>query len=177
MVCKKKYKLTNSRIAGYGRPKYDVVSTTSSSTSTSSVNSNVKKGQDWLNDNYGTVIKKTTGKLLVVDGKYGTKSRHAALLVWKDVMNRKYDSSLTLSNKNFGSICKSLASNAVVKRGTSGTFTYICQFILSAKGFYTGKMDGECGSITEAAIKKYQKSVGLTQDGKCRKDTWYKLFN
>lgn len=138
---------------------------------------NIHRGQNWLNENYGAIIKKITGELLDVDGKCGTHSRWAALIVWKDLMNRKYDSSLTLSNKNFGDTCKKYASNAVVKKGTEGTFTYICQFILSAKKFYKGEMDGKCGSDTESAIKEFQESVGLSVDGHCGKNTWYKLFN
>jgi len=154
-----------------------VSSSSAASTTTSGGNSNVKKGQEWLNDNYGTIIKKTTGKLLVVDGKYGSHSKWAALLVWKDLMNRKHGSSLTLSNKNFGDTCKKYASNAVVKKGTEGTFTYICQLILAANGCYTGKMDGKCGSGTVNAIKEFQKKKGLAQDGSCGKNTWDKLFN
>lgn len=154
------------------------VTTTTSTTSNSGSNSsNVEKGQDWLNDNYEKVIKDTTGKLLVVDGDYGTHSRWGALIVWKDVMNRKHGASLTLSNKNFGNTCKSFANNALVKNGSSGTFTYICQFILSAKGFYNGKMNGKCGSDTVSGIKSFQRSVGISDDGECGANTWYKLFN
>ena len=92
-------------------------------------------------------------------------------------MNRKYDATFTVSNKNFGDSCKLFAKNAVVKQGVNGTFAYICQFILSAKGFYKGNMDGKCEVATTSAIKSFQKAVGLTADGICGANTWYKLFN
>ena len=56
---------------------------------------NVSKGQKWLNSNYSSVIKKATGKLLEIDGSYGTHSRWAALAVWKDLTNRRYGYNLT----------------------------------------------------------------------------------
>lgn len=53
-VCKKSYKLTNSRIAGYGRPKYDASTTTTTTTPTQVVSTNkqiknVVKVGDYLN--------------------------------------------------------------------------------------------------------------------------------
>lgn len=143
----------------------------------SDADNNISKGQKWLNDNYGTIIKTYCGALLEVDGVYGSKSRAAALAVWKDLMNRKFSSHLTPSNKNFGSECKKWAKNAVVKKGSSGTFTYICQFILSVNKCYDGRMDAECGTETVKAIQAFQKKRKLTQASYCNANTWYKLFN
>lgn len=148
-----------------------------SNNSSTTASNNISKGQKWLNDNYADIIKKATGKILTIDGDYGVHSRWAALAVWKDLMNRKYDATFTVSNKNFGDSCKLFAKNAVVKQGVNGTFAYICQFILSAKGFYKGNMDGKCEVATTSAIKSFQKAVGLTADGICGANTWYKLFN
>lgn len=139
---------------------------------------NVANGQRWLNEYYGTIIKTyCNGKLLEVDGQYGTRSRNAALAVWKDLMNRKFSSHLDPGNTNFGATCKKCASNALVVNGSSGTFTFICQFILSANNCYIGVMDAECGKATVEAIKRYQKKKGLAVDGACGPDTWYSLFN
>ena len=112
-----------------------------------------------------------------MDGDYGTKSRWAALAVWKDLMNRRYGTALDPTNKNFFKSCKKVASKATVSHGTQGTFTFLVQFILAAKGFYFGSMDALCGDGLTAAIKSYQKSKGLTVDGYCGADTWYALFN
>lgn len=141
------------------------------------ISSNVADGQNWFNENYGTIIKTYCGSLLTVDGDYGPKSRAAALAVWKDLMNRKFSSHLTPSNTSFGDTCRTWASHATVGKGSSGTFTYICQFILSADKFYTGSMDAECGDGTVKAIQEFQKAHNLTQDGSCGADTWYALFN
>ena len=73
--------------------------------------------------------------------------------------------------------CKKAAKKVITKHGDSGTYTYIVQFILSAKGFYTGKMDAEFGSGTELAVKEFQKAKGLSADGDVGENTWYALFN
>ena len=150
---------------------------TSTSSTSVKYNANVLKGQKWLNTNYSAVIIKATGKKLTEDGIWGSHSRNAALAVWKDVMNRKFDATFTVSNTNFGYSCKLFAKNALVKKGVSGTFTYLCQLLLSAKGFYTGAMDAECGSTMANAIGKYQTSKKLSSDKQCGANTWYALFN
>lgn len=138
---------------------------------------NVSDGQKWLNSNYGDKILKYCGAKLDVDGSYGTKSRWAALAVWKDLMNRRYSAKLDPTNKNFYEACKKVASKATVSHGTQGTFTFLVQFILAAKGFYSGNMDALCGESLTAAIKSYQKAKGLAVDGYCGANTWYSLFN
>lgn len=144
---------------------------------------NVRKGQKWLNKNYGEFLKSVIGKTLDVDGVYGTETRWGCLAVWKNLMNRRYGTKLTPSNQNFYSSCKSAAVNAEVKLGTSGTFTYIAQVILSAQGFYSGKMDAKCGEATCKAIQAYEKAEGLKVDSAeplkcvCGADVWYSLFN
>ena len=138
---------------------------------------NVAKGQKWFNTNYPDVIKSATGALLDIDDSYGPHSRWAALAVWKDVVNRKYGFSLTPSNQNFGSSCKTAAKKAQIQKGASGTLVYIAEFILSAKGFYTGKMDADFGSGMKASTMAFQEAVGLPADGIIGPDTWYELFN
>lgn len=138
---------------------------------------NVAKGQKWLNSNYGTLIKNECGALLSVDDDYGAKSRSAALCVWKDVVNRKYGFFLTPSNSNFGFSCKVAANEAQIKKGANGTLAYIVEFILSAKGYYTGAMDADFGTDLKTAVKAFQKERGLTPDGVVGPDTWLALFN
>ena len=142
---------------------------------TSNTEGNVAKGQRWLNANYGKIIKASTGKLLTVDNSYGTHSRNAALAVWKDVVNRKYGKKLTPSNSNFGTSCISASPSLTLN--SEGTLVYILQFILSAKGFYTGTMSARYTTEVKSAVIAYRKSVGLTQDSICDGKTWNKLFN
>lgn len=139
--------------------------------------SNVKKGQKWLNSCYGATLENYLGEKLNVDGEYGEKSRAAAVCIWKDVCNRKYNAKLDPSNKNFLDSCKKAAKKATIKKGASGTFVYLAEFILSAKGFYFGAMDASFGSGLTASVKSFQKEKGLTADGVIGLNTWYKLFN
>lgn len=155
-------------------------STSSGSGTTSGGNSktaNVKKGQQWLNSNYGNKLIQFCGAKLEVDGSYGPASRWGALVAWKDLMNRKYGTKLAPTNKNFYGSCKKVAGKAEVHSGTAGTFTFLVQFILAAKGYYTGAMDASCGANLTAAIKAFQKANGLHADGWCGAETWYALFN
>ena len=170
--------LTNGSRAGVDSTGDTTGSVPSGTTSSSKATAgNVAKGQKWLNSNYGVLIKKVRGALLAVDDDYGTESRAAALCVWKDVVNRKYGYGLTPSNINFGSACKAAAGKATIQKGATGTLVYIAEFILSAKGYYTGKMDANFGSGLHAAVIAFQKDRGLSADGIVGPDTWYALFN
>lgn len=151
--------------------------TSTTNTNSSNKNGNVAIGQKWLNSNYGSLIKKHCGKLLAVDNSYGNASKAATLCVWKDLTNRKFSTKLTPSNSNFGSSCKAAAKNVIIKRGSSGTYAYLIQFILAAKGFYFGKMDGDFGGGTENSVISFQRSRNLSDDGVVGANTWFQLFN
>ena len=161
----------------YGTDTKDSGSTAKPTETTAKTDSNVLKGQKWLNKNYGSTLKKYMKETLSENGSYGEKSRFAAVCVWKDLCNRKYKTKLDPSNKNFLGSCKKAAKKATIKRGASGTFVYLAEFILSAKGFYFGAMDASFGSGLAASVKAFQKAVGLKADGIVGADTWYKLFN
>lgn len=161
----------------YGTDTKDSGSTAKPTETTAKTDSNVLKGQKWLNKNYGSTLKKYMKETLSENGSYGEKSRFAAVCVWKDLCNRKYKTKLDPSNKNFLGSCKKAAKKATIKQGTSGTFVYLVEFILSAKGFYFGPMDAIFGSGLQAAVKAFQRAVGLTADGVVGAETWYKLFN
>ena len=49
--------------------------------------------------------------------------------------------------------------------GSTGTQVSLLQTELRSLGYYTGKVDGGFGPITEAAVKAYQKAHGLPQVG------------
>lgn len=168
--------LTNGSKSGAGSSS-NGASTPAPTPAPATAQNNVLKGQKWLNSNYGTLIKTNCGALLEVDGSYGSKSRAAALCVWKDVVNRKYGYKLTTNNFNFYDSCKQAASKALIKKGSNGTLTYIVQFILAGKGLYTGAMDADFGTGTYNAVIAFQKSKGLSADGQVGANTWYALFN
>lgn len=134
--------------------------------------------KSYLNRQYPNTIKTNCGALLAVDDDFGEKTRDAALCVWKYEMNKKKAGyTFDLKNRNFLTKCKEYANKfAVVKNGSKGRFVYIAQGLLSAKGFYYGDLDGDAGSITDAAIRAFQSKNGLAVDGSCGADTWTKLF-
>ena len=63
-----------------------------------------------------------------------------------------------------------------VKNGSNSASCYVLQAYLKSKGYYTGKVDGIAGSLTEKAIKAFQKAKGLSQDGICGTNTWKAVF-
>lgn len=153
-------------------------SSSGATSSGSGFQSTVKDFQNWLNTTYPTTIKSNCGALLAADNSFGTKSRAAALCVWKYEMNKlKVGYTFNLKNSNFGATCKQYGNRAVVKKGSKGRFVYIAQGMLRAKGYYTGELDGDAGSLTDSAIRNYQRAKGLSVDGSCGANTWYSLFN
>ena len=67
------------------------------------------------------------------------------------------------------------AASILVKDGSKGPAVRHVQELLIEQGFLQGEADGACGPITVAAIKKFQKSRGLTEDGVCGDGTYYYL--
>jgi len=67
----------------------------------------------------------------------------------------------------------------ILKNGASGADVRAMQLLLAANGC-KGKMDekkyGSFGSKTEAAVKQYQKKMGLEADGVCGGKTWGALL-
>lgn len=153
--------------------------TTSGSTgsATTAANANVKSGQKWLNSYYGDLLKKELSALLAEDGKFGAKSRAAAVCVWKDLANRKFGVKLTPANANFLDSSKTAAKKVKVQKGDSGTFTLILQFILAAKGFYSGLMDAQFGNETEKAVIAFKKANNLGNNAEVNENVWHALFN
>lgn len=79
-VCKKKYLLTDSKIAGYGRPKYDVASSASASSSTNTGGNYMFKVPDLTKGDKGKAVELLQkllvgeGYKLTVDGDFGAKT-------------------------------------------------------------------------------------------------------
>lgn len=63
-----------------------------------------------------------------------------------------------------------------VKKGSKGGSVYVLQAFLKSKGYYTGKVDGEAGTLTANAIGAFQKAMGLTVDKICGTNTWKAVF-
>ena len=63
-----------------------------------------------------------------------------------------------------------------LKTGSRGELVSALQTRLQALGYYTGAIDGEYGSATAEAVKKFQKANGLTADGVAGSQTLEKLY-
>jgi len=69
-------------------------------------------------------------------------------------------------------ICFAQSAEAVTyKQGSTGSVVTQIQQRLSDWGYYSGSVDGIYGSKTVAAVKYFQRSNGLTADGKCGSKT------
>lgn len=64
-----------------------------------------------------------------------------------------------------------------IKRGSKGTYVTLAQTQLLNKGYDLGRcgVDGDFGSATEAAVKAFQRDVGLNADGIVGQATWKAL--
>lgn len=57
------------------------------------------------------------------------------------------------------------SANALSRYGSRGEEVRKIQSVLKQKGYYTGNVDGIFGSLTQAAVKAFQKDAKLTVDG------------
>lgn len=65
----------------------------------------------------------------------------------------------------------------LLKNGMSGSSVKKLQILLNGLGYSVGTVDGDFGSKTLAAVKKFQNASGLTADGEVGSNTWAKLIN
>lgn len=78
-------------------------------------------------------------------------------------------------DKRFGRPACGTAGYPIVKRGSISTYVLIAQDDLNTLGFSTGSLDGIFGSRTEQAVRNYQRSRGLGDDGIVGCNTWRSL--
>ncbi|SEE59967.1 peptidoglycan-binding domain-containing protein [Streptomyces sp. TLI_105] len=77
----------------------------------------------------------------------------------------------------FGYYCGYDTSNAYASRGDSGAKVKEIQALLIFWGYSVGStgIDGQFGSATEYAVKRFQSSEGITADGIVGPTTWAHL--
>ena len=66
----------------------------------------------------------------------------------------------------------------VLKKGSKGTDVKSLQILLIGYGYSCGSAgaDGDFGSVTDKAVRAYQKAKGLAVDGYVGQATWGKLL-
>jgi peptidoglycan hydrolase-like protein with peptidoglycan-binding domain len=63
----------------------------------------------------------------------------------------------------------------VLKLGSSGVAVSTVQEVLTITKQYRGKIDGEFYTLTETAVRAFQKSFGIKADGIVNQETWTAL--
>lgn len=157
----KQYSLTYNRIDGYGRPKYYVIkekvkkTTSTKKTNNSKVNSPSKINSVKTVQQYLVSLGYSVGKS-GIDGVYGKDTRSALI---------KY------LNNNGGI--------SLIKKGNKGGRVKAAQMLLICKGYSVGSdgADGDFGTNTYNAVKKYQKAKKLLQDGVVGDNTFNSLLS
>ncbi len=64
----------------------------------------------------------------------------------------------------------------LLKIGSRGIYVQLLQSVLNRLGYGAGEVDGIFGSRTENAVKRFQRTVGITVDGIVGKNTWNALM-
>ncbi len=120
--------------------------------------------QNTLNERYGLG--------LTADGVAGPQTRAGLIKGLQIELNRQFGRNLTVDGK-FGPATRAATVN--VRPGARGNLTYLIQAALYLKG-YTVTPDGIFGTQTEAAVKSFQRSAGLSTDGIAGPATQAALF-
>lgn len=163
-VCKKKYKRNNSKIAGYGRPKYDRISN-GTLKAPIAITQSKKEIQEFLNEYYGYEISGVLGELLDVDGSIGTKSKKALAIAYQVELNR-LGADLEVDG-SFGSATARAFDKYVgtLKKGVRGTiFVTLWQCVVVGYGYNPQGIDGSYGNGCVAATNKLFASKGISKD-------------
>lgn len=175
-VAKKKYSISVATRSGHKflRPDYSIIPNQNDDKKFSDT---VKKWQSEMNDIFKNYILKYNGELLTVDGVFGKKSKNAALISWKCLMNEIYNSKLSLTNGKFSDKCVSESSKCIIKKGDKNKFVVILKGILASnKLFSANVINKNFGEDTENGVKAYQKNKKLYVDGIVGKNTWTTVF-
>ena len=70
-----------------------------------------------------------------------------------------------------------LAGCPLMRKGAQGNITKLLQEKLVSLGYSTNGIDGIFGSGTYSAVREFQKTRGLSEDGIVGQNTWRKLLN
>jgi len=164
------YKKTDSYIAGYGHPNYDVIDAPDSGDDKSAPSADgnkIKDFQTWLNNTFSAGLS--------VDGEYGAKTKKAAVKAFQKSMNDIYQTTLEVDGA-FGPKSAATLKEHYLKYGSTGNLVRVLQGMLYCKGYDPKGFDGIFGNGCKAAVESFQKDNGLSVDGFAGKNTFTALF-
>ncbi len=72
---------------------------------------------------------------------------------------------------------KGIERMAMIDKSMAGTDVAVVQAILTARGYYTGALDGLFSDALDAAVRKFQLDHDLIVDGVVGPMTWRKLLS
>jgi peptidoglycan hydrolase-like protein with peptidoglycan-binding domain len=107
-----------------------------------------------------------------VDGQFGSKTESAVKAFQAD---REITVDGIVGDITWLNIDEADLSNPTIKKGSKGNPVRRAQKRLTLGGYDTGGVDGIFGAKTESAVKRFQKDMGLTQDGIVGPKTWDKI--
>lgn len=174
-VKEKSYALNDPNIKGYCLIDYDG-ETEVPGAETGISFGQIRVFQNWLNTWYGNLLKQECGAVLEADGRFGPRTRQAALVVWKDILNRLYGKKIPLFGERFDEKCKEAAGTALVRYGSKGTLVVLAEGFLAERGIYLENIDGIFGTGMEEAVRRFQTDHLLETDGVIGRNTWTGLF-
>lgn len=131
-----------------------------------------------IEGNYDNAVKR---RVIKVNGKnirgYGVPKYDPEAEVKKETIVKQDTSNKNkTTNANTQEVCE--VKLDVLRKGSKGSNVRALQTLLNGYGYSCGThgVDGNFGSDTEKAVKKYQKAKGLKEDGIVGSKTWSKLL-
>lgn len=111
------------------------------------------------------------------DGKYGPKSKRAAIRVLQKCINLDYGKKLNIDGL-WGPKTNNALGHHYVKRGEKQYLVTAVEVMLQLRGYYDSGIEtpGKFGGGLYAAVVAFQKDNGLKQDGIAGYNTLRKLF-
>ena len=109
----------------------------------------------------------------VVDGSYGNATKAAAIIFQS---NESLYVDGEIGNASYKIMQQTNNKFSALKKGMNGNAVKVMQTYLIKLGYLGGTADGSLGSVTEAAIVRFQKDNGLYADGEAGLKTLSKLY-
>lgn len=94
-----------------------------------------------------------------------------------DVLVKSGHTVMVLENGSKANVNETMVKVSVLKKKCKGEAVVALQSILTALDYYTGDIDGSFGSLSDKAVRAFQKDKGLEVDGIVGSATWEALLN
>lgn len=128
-------------------------------------------------DHVGIVEKVSGNTITVIEGNYSQSVKRRNIAVNGKCIRGygvpKYDTETTKITTTKGDYTMEMRN---LKKGCKGEDVRALQILLNGRDYNCGKVDGDFGSKTDAAVRKYQKAKGLGVDGVAGKNTMGSLL-